>query len=125
MRKDSNRPRRIAELIQRELVAVIERELHDPRVTRLTITAVDVAPDLTHAKVYITQLGGAARSAGTLAALNHAAGFLRTALARRVVLRGMPELRFLYDSSVEQGARLTSLIERALAEDRTHPKNED
>lgn len=120
MSKDRNRPRRIGELIRRELVEVIERELNDPRVARLTITAVDVAPDLSHAKIYFTQLGGTRVGAGTARALNQAARFLRGAIARRVRLRTVPEFRFQYDISVEKGMAVSELIDRAIAEDRTH-----
>jgi len=120
MNRDPNRPRRIGELIRRELVEVIGRELNDPRVSRLTVTAVDVAPDLSHAKVYFTQLGGTRAATGTTRALNQAAGFLRRAIARRVRLRTVPELRFYYDVSVERGMAVSELIDRAIAEDRTH-----
>lgn len=125
--RDERRPRvrRIAELLKRELAAVIEQELHDPRVTRLTLTAVDVAPDLSHAKVYITQLGGAAQAAATVAALNRAGGFLRRTLSRRLTLRVIPELRFGYDASVEKGAEVSRLIDRALAEDRAKESGDD
>ncbi len=120
MTRDSNRPRRIGELIRRELVELIGRELGDPRVSRLTITSVDVAPDLSHAKVFFTQLKGATTGAGTSKVLNQAAGFLRRALSRRLRLRTVPELRFQYDVSVEKGAAVSALIDRAIADDRTH-----
>lgn len=112
------RPLRIAELLQRELSMVIARELADPRVGQLTITAVDVAPDLSHAKVFITHLSGVGDAPKTVAALNHAAGFLRNSLRARVKLRVVPELRFVYDESVEKGAALSHLIEQAVAKDR-------
>ena len=113
MRKETGRTRRIAELLQRELAVLIPRELGDPRLSQLTLTGVDVAPDLSHAKVYITQLSGVANAPATLAALNGAAGFLRHALRGRLDLRIIPELRFLYDESVERGAEISRLLERA------------
>jgi len=112
------RPLRVAELLQRELSMVIARELSDPRVGQITITAVEVAPDLTHAKVFITHLSGISDAPKTVAALNHAAGFLRSTLRSRVKLRIVPELRFVYDESVEKGAALSHLIEQAVAKDR-------
>jgi len=112
------RPLRIAELLQRELSATIVRELSDPRVGRLTITSVDVAPDMSHAKVFITHLSGVSDAPQTVAALNHAAGFLRNALRDRVQLRIIPELRFVYDESVEKGVALSHLIDRAVGKDR-------
>lgn len=112
------RPLRVAELLQRELSMAIARELSDPRVGQITITAVEVAPDLTHAKVFITHLSGISDAPKTIAGLNHAAGFLRNALRTRVKLRVIPELRFVYDESVEKGAALSHLIEQAVAKDR-------
>ena len=112
------RPLRVAEVLQRELSMVIARELADPRVGQFTITAVDVAPDLSHAKVFITHLSGVGDAPKTVAALNHAAGFLRNALRTRVKLRVIPELRFVYDESVEKGVALSHLIEQAVAKDR-------
>jgi ribosome-binding factor A len=118
MRKDTGRTRRIAELLQRELADLLHREVHDPRVGPVTLTSVDVAPDLSHAKVYITQLSGVEHAPATLKALNNAAGFLRHALRDRIDLRVIPQLRFLYDESVEKGAAISSLIDRAMAQDR-------
>jgi ribosome-binding factor A len=115
MRKDTGRTRKIGELLQRELAGLIPREVDDPRAAGVTITAVDVAPDLSHAKVYVTHLAGAVQAGKAVVALNHAAGFLRHALVKRVVLRHIPELRFLYDESVERG----DSIERLLAKART------
>jgi ribosome-binding factor A len=109
---------RIAELLQRELSMVIARELSDPRVGRLTVTSVDVAPDLSHAKVFFTHLSGVGDAPQTVSALNRAAGFLRNALRARVQLRVIPELRFVYDESVEKGVALSHLIDQAISTDR-------
>lgn len=116
MRKGTSRTRRIAELLQRELAVLITRELNDPRLSHVTLTGVDVAPDLSHAKVYITQLSGVGNAPVTLSVLNGAAGFLRHSLRGRLDLRVIPELRFMYDESVERGAEIARLIERARAE---------
>lgn len=113
--KDSNRPRRVAELVKRELAEVIAREWHDPMAGRVTLTHAQLARDLSFARVYFTLLGGGdARVAEQ--ALNHACGFLRQRLAGRVRLRTVPALRFVFDESVERGARLAALIERAGAQ---------
>ena len=117
MGKETGRTRRIAELLQRELADLIRREVHDPRVKQLTVTSVDVSSDLSHAKVYITQLTGVGQAAETLKALKNASGFLRHALRDRVLLRVIPQLHFLYDESVEEGAKISRLIDRALAQD--------
>jgi ribosome-binding factor A len=118
MRHSSPRARRVAEQIRHELAAILMREMKDPRVTGVTLTAVEVSPDLEHAKVYYTRLTGAQPDADQ--ALLHAAGFLRTELAHRMRMRTVPRLVFKYDVSVERGAHLTHLIEEAVEEDRRH-----
>jgi len=104
------RPRKVAELIQRELSDLLLREVRDPRIGMVTLTAVDVSPDLSHAKVFFTVLGEDRKEAAWRA-LNRAAGFLRSQLAHRIKLYAMPELRFVYDESVERGDRLSRLID--------------
>ena len=118
MRKETGRTRRIAELLQRELAILMRNEMNDPRIAQVTLTSVDVARDLSHAKVYVTQLSGVAQAPATLKVLNGAAGFLRHALSGRVEMRVIPQLRFVYDESVEKGAAISSLIDRARATDR-------
>lgn len=83
----------------------------------ITITDVEVSPDHAYAKVFFTVLGDAAKVEGTVGALQHATGFLRSQLARRIMLRIVPQLQFKYDSSVERGARLSQLIDAAVATD--------
>ena len=106
--------------MQREIAALVRTEVHDPRAAGITLTGVDVAPDLSHAKVFVTDLAGREHALGACAALNHAAGFLRRNLIHRLQLRHVPELRFCYDESVEQGAKIDALIRRARAEDDSH-----
>ena len=104
------RPRKVADLIQRELSELIRLELRDPRVGMLTITSVDVSPDLSHAKVYVTLLEKE-KVEDTLQGLRRASGYLRTLLAKRMKLYTTPELRFDYDESVERGDHLSRLID--------------
>ncbi|HJQ61871.1 MAG TPA: 30S ribosome-binding factor RbfA [Burkholderiales bacterium] len=118
MPKDFPRSRRIAEQIQRELSDIIRLELKDPRVGMVTITDVEVSQDHAHAKVFFTRLGDdELEIEATSRALEHAAGFLRSQLARRVRLRTVPQLQFKYDASVERGVRLSQLIDAAVATD--------
>jgi ribosome-binding factor A len=112
------RLRRIADQIQRELSALIAGELKDPRVRLVTITGVELTPDLAYAKVYFTSLAEAAEREATLAGLQNAAGFLRATLGSRIRVHTTPELRFVYDTSVESGIRLGRLIDEAVAADR-------
>jgi ribosome-binding factor A len=112
------RSRKVADEIQRDLAEILRSEVKDPRVGMVTITAVDVAADLKHAKVHFTHLAGKAHAAEAVAALSRIAGFLRSALARRLSLYSVPELAFAYDDSIESGMRLSKLIDEAVASDR-------
>lgn len=118
MPKDFPRGRRIADQIQRELSELIRLEIKDPRVGLVTITDVEVTADNEHAKVFFTLLGEPAQQDAGTRALEHAAGFLRSMLARRIKLRTVPQLHFQYDVSVEHGVRLSRLIDEAVA---SHP----
>ncbi len=121
MPKDFSRPRRVADQIQRELAELIRLELKDPRVGMVTLTGVEVTQDYAHAKVYFSLLGDAKQVESVAKGLQSAAGFLRSQLAQRMKLRITPQLHFLLDSSVENGAHLSQLIDAAIAEDRGHP----
>jgi ribosome-binding factor A len=110
LRKGQGRPQKLGDLIQRELSELLQRELRDPRVGMITITAVDVSPDFSHAKVFFTVLERQ-RLEDAREGLRRAAGFLRSQLARRIKLYTTPELRFEYDESVERGDRLSRLID--------------
>jgi ribosome-binding factor A len=124
MPKDYSRSQKIAEQIQRELAELIQLEVKDPRVGMVTLTGVEVTPDYAHAKVFFTMLGNSEKTPQAREGLQHSAGFLRSQLARRMKLRTIPQLQFIYDTSVERGVRLSRLIEEAVAEDRAHPKDE-
>lgn len=110
MKRAQGRPQKLGDQIQRELAALLQRELRDPRVGMITITAVDVSPDFSHAKVLYTTLDPA-HVEEAAQGLKRAAGFLRSQLARRIKLYTTPELRFEYDVSVERGDRLSRLID--------------
>ena len=122
MAKDYSRTQRIGDQMQRELAQLIRREVKDPRLGLVTITAVDVSRDIGHAKVFITVMGqdDAEAIKESLKVLNDAAGFLRMQLSKAMKLRSVPQLHFHYDESVQRGAHLSALIERAVAEDRLH-----
>ena len=123
MPKDFPRRRRIADQIQRELADIIRLELKDPRVGMITITDVEVSPDHAYAKVFFTLLGDAERIKATSDGLQHASGYLRSQIARRIKLRTVPQLQFTYDASVERGVRLSQLIDAAVASDSDHSPN--
>lgn len=112
--RDSNRPRRVGALLKRELAEVITRNVNDPNVGSVTITSVDVAPDLKKARVYFTCWQNEENHEQTLEGLNRASGFLRHCLRERVDLRGIPLLTFVYDESIERGSRISKLIDDSL-----------
>ena len=110
----SARRARIADQIQRELADLIRLEVRDPRVRLVTLTAVELARDPAHARVFFTVLAPESEAREVLEGLQRAAGFLRTNLAHRLSTRTVPELHFAYDESIERGARLSRLIEEAV-----------
>jgi ribosome-binding factor A len=110
VKRGQGRPQRIGDLIQRELSDLLAREVRDPRVGMVTITSVDVSPDMSHAKVFFTLLEKSNLDA-VLQGLTRASGFLRSQLAKRVKLYSMPELRFEYDETIERADRLSRLID--------------
>jgi len=113
VKRSSGRPQKLGDQIQRELSDLLQRELRDPRVGMITITSVDVSPDLSHAKVFFTLLEKN-DLAKTLEGLKRSAGFLRSQLARRFKMYTTPELRFVYDESVERGDHLSRLIDSVI-----------
>lgn len=120
MAKEYARTQRVADYLQRELAALIQHEVRDPRVGMVSITGVDVSRDLGHARVYYTVLGAdsAEEASESTEALNKAAGFLRSELSRDSTMRMVPQLRFYFDSSVGRGRNLEELIRRAADADR-------
>lgn len=111
MRKNSIKNTRINGEVQKELSILINREIKDPRINPMTsVVAVEVAPDLKHAKVYISVLGDADSQKSTLAGLRSAAPYLRGQLAKSINLRNTPELIFVMDQSIEYGVNMSHLI---------------
>ena len=120
MAKEYARTQRVADYLQRELAALIQHEVRDPRVGMVSITSVDVSRDLGHARVYFTVMDSdSPDDAGeSTEALNKAAGFLRSQLSRDSSMRSVPQLRFYFDTSVGRGRDLEDLIRRAADADR-------
>lgn len=107
-----NRSFRVADQIQRD-VAMLVRELKDPRIGMVTINAVEVSPDYAHAKVFFSLLSGDV--AACEQALNEAAGFLRNGLFKKLQIHTVPTLHFHFDRSTERAAELSALIHQANA----------
>lgn len=119
--KEFSRTARIGDFLKRELGTLIQFELRDPRLGMVSVTDVEVSRDLGHAKVYVTVMGknNAEEASESLAVLNKASGFLRSKVAKVITARTTPQLRFIYDSSVDRGQRLSKLIQDAVEADRS------
>ena len=124
--KEFNRSDRVGQRIQRELASLIQYQIKDPRLPQfITIAAVNVSKDLSYAKVYITVLGDQDTIDLALDILKHAAGFLRSELAKKLSLRTTPQLRFIYDSSMDYGNRLAKLIDEVNPKDTQADDDDD
>ena len=108
-----NRALKVADQIQRDLTEILARELKDPRVGMVTVQAVEVTPDYAHAKVFFSVLLG--DPVETEAALNQAAGFLRSHLFKRLHIHTVPTLHFQFDRTTEHAADMNALIAKAVA----------
>jgi len=107
------RPERVANAMRKEIADLLENELRDPGVTGMvSVTDVEVNPDLSMAKVFVSVLAGHGNADTVLQALHRATPFIRHQLARRIGLREMPEIRFYHDTSIERGARVEDLLRR-------------
>jgi ribosome-binding factor A len=106
---------RISEQVRRELAELIHTGLKDPRVGMVSLTGVEVSPDYAHARVFFSTLSGRESADSVQAGLQQAAGFLRRELGKRISIHNTPQLRFIFDESLERGADLSKLIERAVS----------
>lgn len=106
---------RVKEQIMRELAELVRKGLKDPRAGFITINDVEVTRDYSHATVYYTVFDDATREI-TEDALEHAKGYLRSELGKRIKLFRIPELHFKYDESLERGMSISHLIDQVAAE---------
>jgi ribosome-binding factor A len=106
------RMRRVDEAVREVLSDAIAKEVKDPRVGFVTVTAVNTSRDLRHARVYVSVLGDEQERAASLAGLRSAHGYLQGVIATELALKHTPTLVFEYDETVARAARLTELIER-------------
>ena len=96
-----------------ELSEIIEREIQDPRIGLAAVTGVKISPDLRHARVFVTVLGGEDQRKKTIEGLKSAASYIRRSLSKRLHhLKRIPELTFGYDESVEKGIRIEELLDK-------------
>ncbi|MEO5989392.1 MAG: 30S ribosome-binding factor RbfA [Candidatus Eisenbacteria bacterium] len=107
------RPEKVAHLMRREVADILERRLRDPRVTaRVSVTDVEITHDLAFARIFVMVSGEPAERDMTMEGLQRAAGFVRHELGDRMGLREVPEIRFVYDDSLDRGARVDDLLRR-------------
>ncbi len=120
MAREFTRSDRVSDAIQRYLATIIPQELRDPRIGMVNINEVTVTRDMSYAKAYVTFVSGTEEeSLEAVAVLNKASGFLRTRLAKELSMRTVPKLQFFYDKTSIKGQELSSLIDRAVASNKT------
>jgi len=124
MPKEFSRTRRVGLQIQRDLADMIRSQIKDPRIGMISVNAVHVSKDLSHAKVYVTALDDSHREE-TLEVLKKASGFLRHELGQLMTTRMVPQLHFFYDESIEHGSKLTNLIEDAVSSDKKNHQEDE
>lgn len=112
------RANRVGEQIKKELTDIIQRELKDPRIGFITVTAVEVTGDLQQATAYITVFGDDEQRTKTLEGLGKAKGFIRSEIGQRIQLRKTPELSFKFDESIERGNRIEELLRKLNQDDK-------
>ena len=104
---------RVADLLQQEIAAILQKDIKDPRIGFITITGVDVSNDLSFAKVFYSVLGEDSAREETAKGLKSAYPYIRGEVARRLQFKSAPELRFYYDASLDRAERLDQLLEDA------------
>lgn len=124
---DFSRTDRVGDQILKELALCLQREVRDPRLSITTVTAVKLSRDLKYARVFVTFMGKEQQKdiEQLLKALDKAKGFLRSYLGKSMRMRIVPELTFVYDESILRGAKLTELINQAVASDHANHTDDD
>jgi ribosome-binding factor A len=121
----SQRPTRVGEQIREDLTELIAREVHDPGIGFITITRVEVTPDLQQARAYYTTLGDPKARRESQRALERAAPFLKRHLGRRLHLRRVPDLQFFFDESIERHDRIEKILQELQAERAANGRTDD
>lgn len=109
---ETERTRKVGIAIQKEFSEILQRELKDPRIGFVTVTRVKVTPDLKIANIYISIYGSAKERERTLQGLESAKGYIRNLFAKRLHIKFIPEIRFFYDKSIEEGIRISKIISK-------------
>jgi ribosome-binding factor A len=120
----SYRMRRVNEAIKEIIGTAISQDLKDPRIGFVTLTGVDTAPDLSHAKVFVSVYGKKAEKDATLEGLRHARPYLQRLIADELKTKRTPTLEFVYDASVDQGMRIQAILKSAESSAAAGPESE-
>lgn len=126
MAREYARTDRVGQQIQKEIATILMREIKDPRLSMTTVSAVEVTRDLAYAKVFVTFFNdNQDEIKASLEVLAEAEGYIRSLLGKRLRARIMPHLRFVYDSSMSEGVRMSALVDQAVASDKNHDTQVD
>lgn len=125
--REFSRTDRVAQQIQKETAVILQREIKDPRLGMVTVSAVEVSRDLSYAKIFITVFNTQDEDAAKQSAkvLNEATGYIRSLLGKRIRARIMPELKFVVDNSLMEGMRISNLVDSIIREDNAKHVDED
>jgi ribosome-binding factor A len=115
------RQERIEELIRAEVSDIIRKEVDDPRIGFVSITGVDISPDLENARIHVSILGDEKQKVGAMAGLDSATRYIRGELGPRLALRQVPQIAFVRDDSLERGSRVLSIMNKLEHETSVRP----
>lgn len=115
MKKSANRATRMADQIQKDIMAILRAKVKDPRISWVTINDVEVTNDYSLAKIYYSVLQTEQRD-GIAKALESAKGFIRSELSKGLTTYTVPQLKFIFDESLERGSHILSLISKVADE---------
>ncbi len=123
--KRFHRSERVSEELLREISNIIHTEMKDPRISgMISLTRVETSKDLRHATVFVSVYGDDKSKPGTMEALRHGAGFIRSLVGKRMRIRMSPEIDFRLDDSIERGSRISSILREVLPENDGAEKEE-
>lgn len=128
MAREFSRTDRVGQQIHKEVASILQHEFkhREPEVGMITVSGAEVSRDLSHAKIYITfYVADEEKIERDLAKLQDAKSFVRGLLGRRVRMRNIPALHFVRDTSIVEGARISALVNNAIASDKAKHKDED
>jgi len=117
--REFSRTDRVGQQIQKEVAIILQREIKDPRLGMITVSAVEVSRDLSYAKVFVTTLNDhdEEKSKLIMKILGEAQGFVRSLLGKRIRARIVPEIKFVMDTSLLEGMRISNLVDQVIRDD--------